>query len=242
MPNTLVLLPGWGLGVAALQPLALALEALDGRLQVQLEPLPAFNHSDLDMWLTALDGRLPAHCWLAGWSFGGMLAAELAARRGERCAGLITLGTNGCFVARKDWPQAMPEQVFQRFQQGCQADAAQTLKRFALLCAQGSASRGLVRQLQSAVSLDAPNALQAGLSLLAQLDIRGALQQFTGPQLHLLAGADALVPAQAALALLNELGDVEVELIEDVSHAFVLEQAQAVAARVLTFLGRATDD
>ena len=40
--------------------------------------------------------------WLGGWSLGGMLASELARRRGDHCCGLLTLASNPSFVSRAD--------------------------------------------------------------------------------------------------------------------------------------------
>ena len=160
MRNRLVLLPGWGLGSAPLEPLAAALQGLDERLRVQIEPLPAPGSADLDEWLDELDSALPEDVWLGGWSLGGMLAAELAARRGERCCGLLTMASNVCFVARDDWPQAMPVSTFAEFQAACAANPAVCLKRFSVLCAQGSEdARGMARLLASAAPVVAPEAL-----------------------------------------------------------------------------------
>ena len=105
MRETLILLPGWGLDGAVLQPLA---EALGDELQVHVADLPALTSVSVPDWLDELDARLPGDCWLAGWSLGGMLAAALAARRGERCRGLIGLASNARFVSSDAWPQAMP--------------------------------------------------------------------------------------------------------------------------------------
>lgn len=242
MRDRLILLPGWGLGSAPLEPLAAALRGLDPRLKVQIEPLPQLTSSDLADWLDELDANLPQDCWLGGWSLGGMLAAELAARRGERCCGLLTLASNACFVARPDWPEAMSAEHFQHFRHGCRADSGQTLKRFALLCSQGAEIRALARQLVLGAPNCAEEILLAGLDLLAALDIRQALQGFRGPQLHLLAGGDALVPAEAAVALLTLLGDIEIGLLEDLSHAFPLERPHEVAASIQAFLHEAGDD
>jgi len=78
MRNRLILLPGWGLGVSPLEPLAAALHGLNEHLQVQIEPLPALEASELGEWLDELDATLPDNAWLGGWSLGGMLASELA--------------------------------------------------------------------------------------------------------------------------------------------------------------------
>lgn len=104
MRNRLVLLPGWGLGTASLEPLAASLRAQDTRLQIELMPLPELDHSDVQGWVDHLDRKLPSNVWLGGWSLGGMLASALAKQRGDYCCGLLTLASNPSFVARPDWP------------------------------------------------------------------------------------------------------------------------------------------
>ena len=243
MGDQLVLLPGWGLGVSPLEPLAGALRGLDERLHVQIEPLPTLASSNLDEWLDELDATLPDNAWLGGWSLGGMLASALAARRGERCCGLLTLASNPCFVAHDGWPNAMPAETFDAFLAGCHADSHVTLKRFGLLCAQGAADpRGLSRLLVGGAPNTASSLLMPGLELLAQLDTRAALQAFRGPQLHLFAGLDGLVPAEAASDLLALLPDVEIGLIEQAGHAFLLEDPHGVAAAIQAFLHECVDD
>lgn len=239
MRETLILLPGWGLDGALLQPLA---NALGGDMQVQVPALPRLSSAAAADWLDELDTRLPHDWWLAGWSLGGMLAAALAARRGKRCRGLITLACNACFVASDTWSTAMPAQTYAAFYEGCQENAGATLKRFAMLCAQGGAdARGLSRQLQSHLSTSDESALLAGLRLLASLDNRAALAAYNGPQLHLLAEQDALVPAAAGDALLALLPAGEVDVLEECGHAFVREQADALAVLMLDFIREASD-
>ncbi len=242
MSNTLILLPGWGLGSAALQPLGESLRAL-GQLSVELVELPALTSGKPQDWLDELDARLPDDTWLGGWSLGGMLATALAARRKARCHGLVTLASNASFVARPGWPQAMSAGTFAAFHAGCKLDPAGTLKRFAMLCAQGgSEARSLGRQLQQGLGASAAAELVAGLDVLAALDNRAALAAFAGPQLHLLAERDALVPAAAAAALLELVPTGEVDVLEECSHALLLEQPQALAALIDEFIREARDD
>jgi pimeloyl-[acyl-carrier protein] methyl ester esterase len=243
MRDRLILLPGWGLGISPLEPLMTALQGLDEHLRVEIEPLPELESSDLDEWLDELDAIVPENTWLGGWSLGGMLAAELAARRGDRCCGLLTLASNPCFVAHAEWPSAMPGETFDAFLAGCSADPRGTLKRFSLLCAQGAEdARGMARLLLGGAPNTPPSVLLSGLELLAQLDTRQALQAFRGPQLHLFAGLDGLVPAQAAVDLLALLPDIEIGLIEQAGHAFLLEDPHGIAGAIQAFLHESGDD
>ena len=243
MRDRLILLPGWGLGISPLEPLSAALQGLDERLRVEIEPLPELESSDLDEWLDELDATVPQDTWLGGWSFGGMLASALAARRGDRCCGVLTLASNPCFIAHEQWPSAMSWETFDAFLAGCTTDSRQTLKRFASLCTQGAEDpRGLSRLLLGGAPHTADAVLISGLEVLAQLDTRQALQAFRGPQLHLFAGLDGLVPAEAASELLALLPDVEIGLIEQASHAFLLEDPHGVAGAIQAFLHEFGDD
>src|SRR5690606_5279624 len=229
----LILLPGWALGTAPLDPLAAALAPF---MPVRIEPLPALTTNDPERWLDELDARLPANAWLGGWSLGGMLAVALASRRGSACPAVISLAANACFTARDGWPTALPETILAAFAEGISSQPAVTLKRFALLCGQGAAeARALARQLQAP---EQPvEQLQAGLALLASLDNRAALATAAQPQLHLLAEQDALVPLAAADELARLSAALTVERLA-ASHALPLERPEALAARIHEFLQR----
>lgn len=243
MRKRLILLAGWGLGVAPLEPLAAAISGLDEQLQVEVEPLPDLSTGDFSAWIDQLDDRLPQDCWLAGWSLGGMLAAGLAARRQQRCCGLLTLASNPCFVARGDWPDAMPVITFKAFHEGFQTDSAATLKRFALLCAQGAENpRHVGRLLVAGMPQSSNEALLSGLELLATADVRQALQQYAGSQLHILGAADALVPVAVAGALQALQPAIEVAVLESGSHAFAIEQPKIVASLIQAFLDEVQDE
>jgi len=240
MRDQLILLPGWAFGPAALQPLCEALTELAPELDVVIEPLP--DLAEADAWLDELDRRLPDNCWLAGWSLGGMLASQLAARRQETCRGLITIASNPCFRARPQWPEAMAPDIFDAFHEAFRLDPDETLKRFRLLCSRGGYDpRTLARQLEVSQSVSAPAVLQAGLRLLAELDVRSALHGYFGPQLHLFAGGDALVPSTACDALRRWMPGIEAELIASTSHALPLERPDDVAATIADFIKGKTE-
>lgn len=236
MSKHIVLLPGWGLGVAALQALAAELHAALPDFTVQIQPLPAMTGKNTAEVIQQLDQQLPNGCWLMGWSLGGMLATALAAQRQCACAGVISYASNACFVARDGWPTAMPATTFTEFHTLCASDPAACLKRFALLCSQGAAqARQLSRQLQASVQVEDLAGALAGLDLLAELDNRHAIRTFVGPQLHLFAEADALVPPAAANAVRELNPQATVELLGQ-NHASVVAEPQLLAQRIVTFI------
>jgi len=146
MRDHLILLPGWGLGSAPLEPLRDALHEREPHLNVLIEPLPSLD--DAADWLDELDDNLPRDSWLAGWSLGGMLAGELAARRGDDCRGLLTLASNPCFRVREDWPNAMPAETFEDFFEAFLLEPHLTRKRFTLLVSQGARDPRILRFLR----------------------------------------------------------------------------------------------
>ena len=236
MSKSIVLLPGWGLGVEPLQLLAQELSTALPDFNVQIQPLPNTQGQDAAQVIQQLEQQLPQDCWLVGWSLGGMLATALAAKRQSGCAGVISYASNACFVAREDWSAAMPSATFTEFRALCASDAAVCLKRFALLCSQGALqARMLSRQLQASVQVEALADALAGLDLLAELDNRYAIRTFAGPQLHLFAEADAVVPAAAVHAVRELNPQATVELLGQ-SHASVVLDAQMLAQRMSAFI------
>lgn len=234
------LLPGWGLGLSPLQPLAAELAQ---KLEVELVPLP--ECISLEQALDELDTQIAPDSWLAGWSLGGMLATALASRRGTECPGLITLASNASFITRQDWPHAMPESEYRAFFRRAVRDLSGTLKRFELLCRQGEepAAAKTKQGYKSTVQLaaqgntelfDESSALLAPLAWLRE-DNRDAIRALQCPQLHVLAEQDALVPVAVADDLRGLNTKAQVQQVTG-SHAFVQTRHQEVAALMQAFI------
>ncbi|WP_204352896.1 alpha/beta fold hydrolase [Salinicola peritrichatus] len=235
---TLILLPGWALGPAPLAPLVVALRCRLPEWRVECVAYPESTSHRPESWVARLDQALPQGTWLAGWSLGGMLAAALARWRGGQARGLITLGANASFVVRPDWPGAMAKETFTAFGDGLRLGPRRALTRFAQLTAQGGRdSRRLSRELLTALETTPLDQALAGLSILAELDLRDTLERLRMPQLHLFADNDLLIPAaaRAAMAECLPVGG-RTECLEGVGHAFPLERAEETAERMAAFI------
>ncbi|MDF3014733.1 MAG: bioC, partial [Cellvibrio sp.] len=148
----LVLIHGWGCDSRTWQPLLKFLQAFSS---VTLIDLPGFGacpvvpEFSLDPVLDKIAKQLPPDAVVMGWSLGGMLAVQLAARFPERIRAVITLAANLKFVAAPDYPVAMPRATNRQFNRMFAQDPQVTLKLFGGLLAQGDADeRNLLKQLR----------------------------------------------------------------------------------------------
>jgi pimeloyl-[acyl-carrier protein] methyl ester esterase len=70
--------------------------------------------------------------YLLGWSFGGTVALDIAARYSSRVQGVILMATNPSFVAKETWA-GMPLDTFNAFAQQLHTNSTATLQRFLAL-------------------------------------------------------------------------------------------------------------
>lgn len=241
----LVLLHGWGMNGAVwhgiIQPLA-------AHYRLHLVDLPGFGNSPLAdgseyslPWLAEqVAAVLPQKCHLLGWSLGGLVASQLALTQPERCHSLITVASSPCFMARDDWPGIAPK-VLTGFNLMLAGDFKQTIERFLAIQAMGSEhARDDIRQLRHWLAeRPAPQlaALEAGLGLLADVDLRDALTTLSLPWLRVYGLLDSLVP-KAAIPLLDERYPASHSLVlEKASHAPFISHPQQFVEIIRHFVG-----
>lgn len=238
----LVLLPGWSLPAGLLRE-CLA-PHLPGQALLPLE-LPLAPGCTLDSLAGALLAQAPPRAHWLGWSLGGMVALQAALAAPGRVAAVVTLGTNLRHTAAPHWPCALPAGDLAGFAAGLAGDPAATLARFDALQCRGSARAReelrALRRLRAGQVAD-PDALAAGLAVLAQADLSAAVQALACPSLWLHGAADALVPAAAQAAILARCGRPQSAgaargvIMPAAAHAPFLADPAAVAAPVRAFL------
>lgn len=232
----LVLLHGWAGGRDCWRPL---LPALRPWANLTLVDWQAAAADGLDSLVADILAVAPERAVHVGWSLGGQVATAVAAAAPERVSALVTVASNPCFTARPGWP-GLPAATLQSFASELDGNPAKTLRRFASLQAKGSFDpRALVRQWLRGGEHWSADALAAGLQWLASLDTRTMLQGLECPQLHLLAGTDALVPVRAANALAAALAatpNAAVRVLDADCHALPLAAPVPLAAALREFV------
>jgi len=235
----LLLLHGWAMHGGIFAPLV---EALAGRYRLHLLDLPGHGYNRLDSTPLALDAlamqiatRVPTALWL-GWSLGGLVALQAAARGDCGVRGLLMLCASPRFVAAPDWPHAVPVQVFRDFGDGLARDYHGTIERFLALQAHGSEHmREALRSLRERVCAHGepdPRALLEGLQLLEHSDLRACLPRLGVPSLWLAGRRDRLLDRRAMQQAADLAAHAEYACIDGAAHAPFLTHAPAVAAAI----------
>ncbi|MGI9274631.1 MAG: alpha/beta fold hydrolase [Endozoicomonas sp.] len=243
MSLPIVLVSGWSMPAAVLEPLAQELDG-DGRVSVvQLPGLVSEPERTYD-WKALLEylelHLLETPAVLVGWSLGGTLATIYASQNPDKVAALVTLGSNPCFVRNDEWPDAMLGETFTSFYQGMQQEPENTIQQFSMLCSMGNSNRKeMILRLQAAAAeaeLE-PGVLLSLLKLLGTTDVRSQLADIRCPVVHCLGKDDALVPAAAAAVIEKSYPGHRVQLMNG-GHSFFLDETSGALRQVVDLIVR----
>jgi len=231
----LLLIHGWGMNAAVWQPL---LPRLEDDFRVVRVDLPGHGHSpwadgldSLDDWAEAVLAVAPERALWVGWSLGGLVMQRARIRAPERLDAALGIATTPCFTRRESWPHGMAPEVLHAFAAELRGDPARTLRRFLALQVQGAADAratlAVLRREFDASAAPHPRALDAGLKLLLETDLRPLPEDSPVPLHWLLGEKDTLVPASLAGALPGA-----VEVIPGAAHAPFLSHPERCAVRL----------
>jgi len=161
---------------------------------------------------------------LVGWSLGGMLAIRLAQHYTTRIKALVLVGSTPSFRQREDWLYGCDTPTFAAFEQGIASQASKIMSRFfALMFHDTNISRSDYNKIVcQAVDKNHPPsmlALQQGLQMLSDWDLRAQLAHIKQPTLVLHGQQDAVIPVQAGQYLAEHIPHADWLCFEDAGHA-----------------------
>jgi len=241
----LVLLHGWGWHSGVWETL---LPALTTHYRVICIDLPGFGRSMacasallLDELILPLLKVAPANAYWLGWSLGGLCATQIAINFPERVRGLVQLANTPYFLeeAGSGWPGMSPND-FRQFVNAVEQDKLSALTRFISLQAQGDSQANHVQRLLRAQldshGLPGDDALQGGLKILQQTDLRSKLKQITCPVLQCWGENDVVVPVACAQAVTQYLPDAKSIVFSQAGHAPFLSQPEEFIRSLSQFI------
>ncbi|MEI8594438.1 pimeloyl-ACP methyl ester esterase BioH [Photobacterium sp. Hal280] len=244
--SDLVLIHGWGMNGAVWQHLVPQLAA---HYRVHVVDMPGYGYSagvkaqSVEAMAQALLAGAPEQAVWLGWSLGGLVAKQAALQAPGRVSRLITVASSPRFAAMDSWRGIQP-QVLSDFQQQLSDDFSLTVERFMALQAMGSPSaRQDIKLLKQAVlsrPQPSPDALAAGLEMLAEVDLRRQLAQIQQPWLRLYGRLDGLVPAKVASDMDKLAPQSEKVVFAKASHAPFISHPQDFMQALQRFIDGGT--
>lgn len=187
----------------------------------------------------AVLAEAPEHASWLGWSLGGLVAQQAALLEPARIEKLILLGSTPSFIIRDGWPCAVEADVFEAFHQDLIKDASRTLLRFIALQTRGSKQASDDSRLLKKILLQpAPSseALQTGLRILRQADLREQVSEISAPVLLLAGMRDTLLPNGALTKIAGLFKNAMYEQIEKAGHAPFLSHREVTLKAIKSFL------
>ncbi|CAM4088335.1 pimeloyl-ACP methyl ester esterase BioH [Pseudoalteromonas byunsanensis] len=239
MQNTLVFLHGWGMNKAVWQVCAEELSThYDG--DIQCLNLPGFGGADipegeytLASVASMLAKQIQPNSILVAWSLGGLVALYLAKHFPEKVSKLVMLASSPYFVESTDWA-GIKAHVLDDFKQQLSLDSAKTIERFLAIQAMGSEHakedikqlKALLRQQPQANEV----ALNAGLDMLKNQDLRQIFSQLRQPVYGFFGRLDALVPKNVGSKMARLNSNFKYEVVQKASHApFISHRAEFIS-------------
>jgi pimeloyl-[acyl-carrier protein] methyl ester esterase len=240
----LVLLHGWAMHTGVW---GLFAQRLSLNFDVYAVDLPGHGRSragtdsfTLESCADAVLKAVPdAGVWL-GWSLGGVLALAAALQSPSRIKQLVLIGATPKFVQSPDWPDGVSSQTLEKFSDDLQRDYAGTVSRFlSLQLGEAAVSRDLLRTLRQNVLAGEPPgaaALQSGLSVLKNTDLRTRVNRLRTPTLVVHGARDRLVPSGAGEFLARSLPAANFVRLEDAGHVPFLSHPNQVVTAIENFI------
>ena len=229
---------GWGFDSGVFTSL---IGILESRFRIKTIDLPGYGDQKLvgksslsDLTLFVSD-QLSEPAIYLGWSMGGLIALELAKNHPEIVKSLILMTTTPCFAKKENWPQAMDRSILENFVSAYNKEPELTLDKFSYLASEGSKNpRNWIRELKklSRSKVD-PLALEQGLQILLNTDLRESLKDLEIPTLMIFGEKDSLVPVgvEKEIGLLNEA--IRTKIINGSGHTPFLTDTDLVAEAII---------
>ena len=241
----LLLIHGWGMHGGMWGQVA---EQLAQSYRVHRVDLPGHGASaacspyKLDDLVQQLSAQFDEPLTVCGWSLGGQVAMRWAQLHPAQVQKLVLVATTPCFVQQDGWSCAMAAETLQEFAASLLQNHALTLKRFLALQLRGSENeRELLLDLRARLYANGEpdvRALQGGLDILRDTDLRKQLAQITQATLVIAGERDTLTPMSASEYIAQALPDARLQVIQGAAHAPFLSHPQIFMQHLTRFLGQ----
>jgi 3-oxoadipate enol-lactonase len=190
--------------------------------------------------IALMDARAIVTSAIAGWSMGGFIAQEIAARHPERVERLVLLATDPGGPATVKAPPEVEARL--RDHSGTPRERAMRLLRLLFppaVAVKMDAQYGeLVAAARAALSIDALRAQEAAVDRWHDDDAGDRLPAITAPTLVAHGADDVVIPFANAELLAAGISDSRLVAFEGAGHAFMAQEPSRAAELIAGFVAR----
>jgi len=241
----LVCLHGWGVSSSLWDPF---ISRTAGKLKTHAIDLPGHGQSPanavgLNNWTDAVLEAAPESGVYMGWSLGGLMCLQAAARDSKnlssRVRGLILVDSLPRMLRGPGWEWGMKASAIAETAKGLREDYITTLQEFLMLQVLGEpGARHLVRQMRSQLLSTPPlrEGLERGLDILFEADLRAALPEINVPVLIINGERDRMCHPDGARWMAQQLPNAQTWIVPRAAHAPFLSHEREFAERVGEFV------
>lgn len=223
----LVLVHGWGMNGEVWADIV---QSLSPRYRVTTVDLPGHGRSiesPRDYQLPALAALLrevvPRQATVVGWSLGGQIATQLELGNPGFLRQLVLVASAPQFVRTDDWPEGVDPVILDTFAGDLRHDFKHTIKRFIAIQAMASEhAQQLQRILRDRVFMHGYpqiTALEGGLDILHNTNLRPRLQELQCPVLLITGERDTLFRPAAARRTCELIPHAVLAILNGAGHA-----------------------
>jgi pimeloyl-[acyl-carrier protein] methyl ester esterase len=182
---------------------------------------------------------MPDHAFLAGWSLGGMVATQVALDFPTRVNKLVLVASAPRFTRDATWPDGVEPEVLDNFAGDMRGDFRHTIKRFIAIQTMGSDNareeQRILRERVFRHGHPQIAALEGGLKILHDADLRARLGEVTVPTLLLAGEHDSLFRKRAAQVARGLFPNARLCVIKGAGHAPFLSHPDIFCNELTTF-------
>jgi len=172
--------------------------------------------------------EIPKPCVLVGWSYGGMIACEMAKMAPKDIVGIFGIGTTPKFINQQGWPGISPE-GFAMLYNLIEQNTPMGLRYFTKLLQDTPLTNDYLNLITDSL-LPSANVytpiLLNHLSILGRHDGRPTLKSAHCPVHFIYGDQDRLVPHQVTSALMPDCYPLTMTLLEGAGHCLFLTHGE----------------
>ena len=238
-------LHGWALNGSVWDPVVQHLQQSNRITTVDLpghgqSPPPASGEYSVDSLSDLVSQHLTADTILVGWSLGGLIAINIAARYPELVRKLILVASSPQFANTDTWEHGVKKSIIDGFACDLTQNYRETINRFLAIQTFGSdKAKPVIRELKEKVFAHGEphlDSLSKGLQILKNCNLWQAAQHIPCPTLIVLGEKDTLIPRSSGKQTQHAIANSQLSIIKGAGHAPFISHPDEFLKTIKTFI------